>query len=420
MLHAGYRFANSGFSLGASYLYSTPFDGCNDPAFSNQGGYCSKTYQDDTLPGAALNTLYEAYLRYQKNGWDAKIGDQVIDTPWAGPSDSRIKPNSFQGVDVSYALSPRWTIEAMDMIRYESRTNSSFSQSTLLTGYPLGGSGIPPNLASAYGPNSVATPGFLYGKIGYAGPPGLVANVYYYNFRDIANLFWADAKYTFASAPLKPFIALQGGAENNTGTSVLGTIDSQVFGAQAGVSLSKSLDATVGYDDIPSHSSTVPASSTQCNAKGQTTGYVPYLLGLNAPQCTYNGNGTETLDYGGLASPYSDGYATDPLFTRSTTQGLVDRLASGNAFQVMGTYTSTNKRFFAYVRRTWYNYGDAFIAQRSAETDYDATYYFNRPSKRYKGFMLRYRYGVRTLTNTAQVGGVPLFRFSRPQLEYAF
>jgi hypothetical protein len=72
------------------------------------------------------------------------------------------------------------------------------------------------------------------------------------------------------------------------------------------------------------------------------------------------------------------------------------------------------------VRRTWYDYGTALIPQQTIETDYDASYFFNRPRKHYKGLMLRFRYGVRTMTNTAVVGGLPVFRFMRPQLVYDF
>jgi hypothetical protein len=418
-LHGTYRAGDSGFSLGASYLFATPFNGCDNPAGANRTGFCSKTYQDDTLPGAALSTLYEAYAQYRKHGLFARIGDQVINTPWASGADQRIKPNAFQGADVSYTLTPHWTVEAMDMIAYESRTSSSFSKTTLLTGYPLGGSGVPANLAHEYGPDGVTTPGFLYAKAGYVGY-GLRADAYDYDFENIANLVWADASYTFAHVPFAPFVAFQGGTEHNAGTAVLGRVDAQVIGVQAGARLTPTLDLTASYDDVPIHTTSVPASSAACSTKGQVSGTVPYPLGLNAPQCTNNGNGTATLYYGGIVSPYSDGYANDPLFTRSTTQGLVDRLAGGDAFQLMARYTSTDKRLVAYVRRTWYDYGVAPLAQRTIETDYDATYFLNRPRKDYRGLMLRFRYGVRTMTNTAEVGGLPLFRFVRPQLEYDF
>lgn len=66
-LHAGYRFANTPLSLGASYLVAVPINGCASPV-SHLNPPCGKLKApalnpDDSLPGFALNALYEAPFR---------------------------------------------------------------------------------------------------------------------------------------------------------------------------------------------------------------------------------------------------------------------------------------------------------------------------------------------------------------------
>jgi len=148
---------------------------------------------------------------------------------------------------------------------------------------------------------------------------------------------------------------------------------------------------------------------------------VPFVLPLNAPQCVNNGNGTETIFFGGVASPYTDTYAADPLFSTSLTQGMVDRRAPGDGFKVSVTYTSPNKRLSVYASRAYYNYGFIRGFQQTNETDADALWYAT-PLRRgaFKGLLLRYRYGARVFENTAVYGGLPLFKYNRAQLEYDF
>ena len=63
-------------------------------------------------------------------------------------------------------------------------------------------------------------------------------NGYFYNVADLANMWWFDGKYVFPGK-LAPFIAMQGGWEQNSGQSYIGKIDSQVFGAQIGANVTK-------------------------------------------------------------------------------------------------------------------------------------------------------------------------------------
>jgi len=446
-LHLEYRVLNTGFSFGGSYLYANPFNGCANPANIKTVPNCatastdvSHLAPDNTLPGYELSTFYESYVQYKKNGLFAKVGDQVINTPWTNASDSRLKPASFQGADVSYSINPNYTFEVMDMDRWQPRTTNDWLQANLLTG---AGSELPYGTAPIT--NTAAnTGGFQYARLGYASG-NLTANLHYYHFIDLANFAWLDGRYTLTHEPLKPFIAIQVGDEKNTGSSVVGTINSQVYGAQVGVNVTKNLVLTASTDVIPRKIANLPAgfvcqaSTGQILPAGKTTpaqGYpypsAGYFVPTAAPQCIANPNGTYSVEYGGLASPYTDSYATDPLFTTTLTQGMADRRAPGSSEKLALTYTSTDKRLVLMVSRAYYDYGFTGFPDQTAETNGDAMYYL-RPNAHgpYKGLLLRYRYGIRTDDHSSAAnfpvgypgpffGQSPYFVYNRAQLEYDF
>jgi hypothetical protein len=110
-LHAEYTFPGSPWTIGVSYFGAEPF-GANgqNPGFN-------KTV-DDTLPGYTLSLLGEYYLQYKTKYLSAITGKEIINTPWANPSDSRLVPVIFQGTGVSVNLSPQTTLGAMYMARF--------------------------------------------------------------------------------------------------------------------------------------------------------------------------------------------------------------------------------------------------------------------------------------------------------------
>jgi hypothetical protein len=428
-LHADYRFANTPFSVGASYLFAVPTDGCASPV-SHLSPPCGKLKApalnpDDSLPGFEINALYEAYVQYKDPRLSVKLGDQVFNSLWTSSSDTRIKPTAFQGADLVYSISPAWSVELADMIRFQGRVNSTFEKNTLMTSFPAGTAGTPAN-TFVPGGNSIPTAGFQYARIGYAGTRGLVAGVHLYRFDDIANLAWLEAKFTAVGQRTKPFVAFHGGYEHETGAAVLGKISSTPFGVQAGGSVTRNIGITLSYERIPARSDTVrlPAGDA-CSAKEQLTvkkgTSFPYLLPVNAPQCIANPDGTTTIEYGGFASPYTDGYGTDPLWLTSLTQSPIDRHAPFSGPKIQATWTSNDKRLIVYVTQSYLEYGNFFRSQLLSEVNADAQY-FARPLRPgpYKGLLLRYRYGSRQVTNVTTYGGLPQFRYNRAQMEYDF
>ncbi|MDB5070277.1 MAG: hypothetical protein JWM87_1388 [Candidatus Eremiobacteraeota bacterium] len=428
-LHADYRFGNTPFSVGASYLFAMPANGCASPV-SHLSPPCGKLKApalnpDDSLPGFELNALYEAYVQYKDPRLSVKLGDQVFNTPWTSSSDTRIKPTAYQGADIVYAVSPVWSVELADMVRFQGRVNSTFEKNTLMTSFPAGTAGTPAN-TFVPGGISIPTAGLQYARIGYAGTRGLTSSLHLYRFDDIANLAWLDTKYTFFRQRTKPFVAFHGGYERETGAAVLGKIFSTPLGVQAGGSVTRNIGITLSYERIPPRADTIrlPAGDV-CNANQQLTvkkgTSFPYVLPVNAPQCIANRNGTTTVQYGGFASPYTDAYGTDPLWLTSLTQSPIDRHAPFSGPKIQATWTSNDKRLVVYVTQSYLDYGNGFRSQQLAEVNADAQYFAApiRPGP-YKGLLLRYRYGSRQVTNVITYGGLPQFRYNRAQMEYDF
>jgi len=117
---------------------------------------------------------------------------------------------------------------------------------------------------------------------------------------------------------------------------------------------------------------------------------------------------------------------------------MPDRRAAGTSYKVGLTFTSTNKKWVFIASDAWYNYGNALAPENTNEWNLDGQYHFSKVGPGgYHGLLLRYRYAQRTLSNTfcgasdttcppgstigtAELGGLPLFKYNRAQLEYDF
>jgi hypothetical protein len=260
---------------------------------------------------------------------------------------------------------------------------------------------------------------------------------------DLVNMWWGDGRYTFAGK-WAPYIAVQGGTENNAGQSFVGKVDSQVFGAQIGLDPLPGLLFTAGYDQIPWHTDTVnlPSGVTCSNSNNQISAKstLAYFLPLNAAQCLTNTTtGMTQIEYGGWASPYTDNYDSDPLFTTNVTQGMADRRAPGSSEKVALQYTTPNTKWVWIGSDAWYNYGNSLAPENTNTWVLDGRYRFSHMPAHgpYRGLSIRDRYIYRTLSNTfcgaaatscpsgstlgaPDFGGLPIFKYNRLQVEYDF
>ena len=245
---------------------------------------------------------------------------------------------------------------------------------------------------------------------------------------------WLDAKLPIlASGRYKAFIAAQGGGESNTGTSLLGKISSTIYGVQAGFNPLHNVTITGAYDDIPVKTDNVTLpNGFKCSASHTISspskaesygGNLPYFLPSGGTgNCSPGANGTTNIYYGGWASPYTDSYATDPTFTASGTQSMIDRRSPGQAFKVAATFLSDNKQFTATFGQTWYDYNNTAYAQSTNATDVDTQYFFSHVPKSgpYHGFSFRVRLFTRAESYFPGSSAASLFKYSRFQAEYDF
>jgi hypothetical protein len=256
-------------------------------------------------------------------------------------------------------------------------------------------------------------------------------------------MYWLDARYAWDKVKLHPYVAVQAGDEQNSAASFIGKIDAQLYGIQIGANVAKNIVFSGSFVQQPWHQDTVflPAGVSCSSTTHQISAKVnfAYFLPLNAAQCRTNANGTTQIEYGGWASPYTDNYATNPIFTTAISQGTPDRRAPATSWRVAATYASRNNRFVFLAADAWYDYGNIIAPQTTKEWDLDATYRFSqsRVNAPYRGLQLRYRYANRSYsdtycganetacpnvdaTGTTILGGQPLFKYNRAMLEYDF
>lgn len=127
--------------------------------------------------------------------------------------------------------------------------------------------------------------------------------------------------------------------------------------------------------------------------------------------------GRYRVAYGGIASPYTDGYSADPLYTTSIIQGMVDRRSPGRAVKIAAVYESPDHRFKGQASEAYYRYDDAVEQNRTFENDIDLQYFFNPHSagSSYHGLSFRERYAHLVKPTTAFDE-----KSIRTQLEYSF
>lgn len=428
-LHGEYNFARLALKAGATYYGAEPF-GAN--AFGVLGvGYNPQV--DNTLPGYGISTLAELYGQYKTRGVSVQTGKEIINTPWANAADSRIVPVAFQGSTIEANLSRSVKLGAMYMARMKSRVTSAFNASTLLTScntaYPTG-KGPLPGLSGTFTVEGdqcnlvQKTDGFLLFSASYK-LAGLSANAYQYRMYDLVDLTYLDASYAYAARTFAdPSIAVQYWSNNSTGRALLGVAHSSGYGFELARNIFHNVRLAVAYDDVPVTSIVVPAA--QCNGTAESgTKPEPGKIFGGVQDTTASGlPAGEVLCYaGGTASPYTDSYESDPLYTSSIGEGLIDARKGGFAVKVSVTAETENRRLKAFLSQARYNVtlpgtsGGSPNTDIRIETNVDVQYFFNAANRDrpYRGFSLRERLVDRVQTFT------PFdFKYVRTQLQFDF
>jgi hypothetical protein len=432
-LHGQLNIPKTPFSLGATYFGAYPF-GANWPGPLNNIGY--NPLVDNTLPGYSVSLFGEAYLQYQTPGLFFQTGKERFNekqSPWAHTSDSRIVPASFQGTILSGDLTPHLKVWAISVARFRTRVTSAFNSNTLLTSCntanPTGKGPVEGVSGTFTVPGDACnkqrtTNGFLQFSTSYAfGDSGLEAGAYYYQIYDINTITYLNAQWNFMKkSKFNPFVAGQYVAENQSGQAVIGTIHSYTYGGRFGATVYHNLTAEASYDGSTFSRYIVASKDCKGTASSPVAASQGVIFGGVADNTVKGVPVGEVVCYGGgIASPYTDGYSTDTLFSTSITQGLAEVHKPGTAAKVALTWETNDRRWRVIASQGWYDYSlpgstsSGGNGDSRAEFDFDVQYFFSSVTGAgpYRGFSIRQRYADRTETFSPYE-----FKYSRTQLEY--
>lgn len=363
-----------GFSVGASFFTANALDTHNSNA----------ARIDTTLVGKAnsINSLGQVFLQYSGHGLLVRVGNQLVTTPWANPSDARMIPSTYQAAYAAFTPVTGLTFEALRILRYKGRTADGFFKDDNY--YPAtwngdadygGASNLP---ATAPATNGTAAFGIDYAV------DGLKSTAWYYDFYDLARMLYAQADETLPLAsPVKPFAGAQVVREWGS-SNIFADTGTRFYGS--------------------------PGTSVDNLTLGGIVGLKAYGASVSVSYDRLESEGATALGGGVLISPYTASYATDPLYTSSMIRGMVE-LGPGTAWKVaaseqpFGNELTLTASFAEY--HTDFNGNDS-------ETYFDAIYL---PPGWLKGLSLRNRVEV---ANGRVNPGKRHFVYNRLMVAYSF
>jgi hypothetical protein len=394
--HFDYRIGDTPLNIGYTYFGGYNF-GLNGP------NAATNPHIDNTLAGFTINSpVHEAYLQYKDSSTMVTLGDQELNYAWTPNSDGRVMTASYQALDTSFHLAKKLTFGMTDVLRFENRNSSNFEPNTLLTA-PYDGA------SSLIAKSGTQTPGTLRTALTYTPAANISILAENYQIYDIADLTYAEGRFGLAPyIKTNPYLAVQYVAENSTGQKQAGKILNRTIGAQLGANVAKGLLFTVSTDISPWQYAYVRSA-------GAESSY--FLPGGGTGSAEKVGTNLYKVAYGGIASPYTDSLATDPLYTTQITQGMADRRSAGNTAKVAAIYTTPNNQFRLIASEAYYQYSNAISRNITSEYNLDGTYYFNKvkSGKPYHGFFARIRYAPRTIPTLPYN-----FQYQRFMTEYDF
>ncbi|MEY2341709.1 OprD family outer membrane porin [Acidithiobacillus sp. IBUN Pt1247-S3] len=273
---------------------------------------------DVTLMGTAnsINALGQAYLQYSMPDIVLiRAGNQIVNTPFVNSSDSRMIPATFQGIFAEVSPYCHWNIYGMRMFRWKSRTSGDYYRDNLyyqtsFDGDPIyGGDAVLPK-TETNAANGVLAFGTSYKD------HGIDAQAWYYNFYSFAQMAYGDASYTYNTGTgIDPFIGVQALREWES-NSLLNNATKSVDGTNG--SIGRGVNST-------SWGVKLGADYDLGNA----------IFGKGAITAAYNEilNHVGAIGNGAIVSPYTAGYATDPLYTTSMIRGLVE-MGPGHGWKI--------------------------------------------------------------------------------------
>jgi len=262
---------------------------------------------------------------------------------------------AFQGTQLNGNLTPTLNLGVMYIPRFRARANSAFNANTLLTScdtaFPTGKGPIVGVAGTFTVPGDPCnkpqhSQGFLQFSAQATFPHiGLAAQAYQYEIYDITTMTYVNAVWNFnKGARANPYVAGQFLDESSTGNHLVGLVHNSTYGGQFGATIAKNLNLIVGYNGSPALSSVVAAQNcgTASSPKAASTrGVFGGVSDTSTPGLPPR---LVTCWRGGIASPYTDNYATDPLYTTQISQGLADVHKPGTGSKIALAWQSNDKR----------------------------------------------------------------------------
>ena len=370
-----------GFGVGVSF-YTAHALGAN-----NTSGAPAYPHLDPTLMGPqSIDALGQAYLQYEiPKTLLVRAGDQELNTPWLNGSDSRMLPATYQGVFAEVSPYHDLHLYGMRIFRWKSRTSNGYYNDNLF--YPANYEGDVAYGGSTQLPiNAPSTSGTLAFGASYS-LMGAKADAWYYDFYQFAKMFYTNVDYTLKTdTGVDPFVGAQYMRE--WGASLLSRqgANATAWGVIGGVNYKTGVgDGTisVAYNAI----------------EPQSGGFMN----------------------GGIVSPYTVGYATDPLYTTAMIRGLADNLGPGHGYKIKIAQhlDLVGQKFLAIAAfahfTTYYNGSSSYPY-------FDLTYF---PGGTLKGLSIRDRVELGTGTSAQFGNGAGFnkghsFIYNRVMLTYAF
>jgi hypothetical protein len=366
-----------GFSFGTSFVTAN--------ALGTRSGNPAKVDTSLMGPDNALAAFSQLYLQF-KNDWLLfRGGYQYLDNPWMGNNDSRVIPSSYNAILVGVTPAAGWNIYAIRAFSWKSRTSDGMYRDNLY--YPAtfdgdemyGNNGSLP--ATARRANGTTAIGTTYAR------GGLKVQGWYYDFLDFAHTGYADGTYTFKTGTgFDPSLAVQFLNQTSGGGNVLVDTQTKLLGVAGDRVRSRAWGADVGTTAFDGR---IDLAYDKLEREAGAVGA------------------------GALISPYTSGYATDPLFTTSMIRGLVEE-GPGHAWKAKLTYNFLDKRLqvvAAYAKYTTELRGD------SHDLYFDVVYHLDNLLR---GLTLRDRW-ERSSGGIANLNpGNKAFTYNRLMITYKF
>jgi len=313
---------------------------------------------DKTLMGDqnSINTLGQAYLEYQDRWLTAKVGNQIINTPWLNRVSGRVIPVTYQGVTLAVHPLAGLTLDALRVFRWKDRTNGQFTRTNLYYYGPSYGDylyGGPNVLPQGYSQKHPSNGALAFGAKYHW--HSAKTQAWFYQFDQFANLFYWEGSYRLpVLASAQPFVAAQftrewgaGEAFASTGTTLFGQpgqgVNTTSWGVKAGIR-------------FPHGSLWYAYDSTELHA--------------------------HALGGGAIISPYTVGYTADPLYVDAMIQGLVG-VGPGHGWRVRAAYWPIPEQLQLTVGFSRF---DAYFSGDSNWTHFNVSYF---PQGMFQGLCLR-------------------------------